>query len=328
MLLNDNQSILKFSIIIPVYNAEKYLERCLTSLFAQDLKPEEYEIIAVNDGSCDSSEQILQQMALKHTHLKWVTTENHGVSEARNLGCKMAKGNYLLFVDADDYVQPNLLQQIYDILEHERLDVLVMDYTYWDEKNQSHLFSDANKCMELATNVMTGKEFMQKCLPQVVWCSAYRTTFWRENKLAYLPIRHEDEEILPRIFYLAERVSFHKVNFYSYVRNPDSFMMNYDVRACRNLIQAMQSVDCFRKESVNEESMDVFFRNLISSRLLSAVILGVRGGLSHADLLEVVLEMKKCGLSPLPKGKGGFHKFLYTYLPSWFVTYYRLKKRK
>lgn len=328
MLSNKSQYILKFSIIVPIYNAERYLERCLTSLFMQDLQPEEYEIIAVNDGSADASEQILQRLSTEHSHLKWVTTVNRGVSEARNYGCQMACGKYLLFVDADDYVQPNLLRQIYDILENHQLDVLVMDYTYWDEKGQKHLFSDTYKHRELPTQVMRGKEFMQKCLPQVVWCSAYRTAFWREHHLSYLPIRHEDEEILPRIFYFAERVFFHPVNFYSYVRNPGSFMMNYDVKACHNLIQAMQSVDCFRKQYVKENVVDLFLRNLISARLLSAVVNGAKNGFSQAELLEVVQTIKKCGLSPLPKGKGGFHKFLYAYLPSCFVAYYRFKKKK
>ena len=328
MMSINNLTTIKFSIIVPVYNAEKYLERCITSLLTQDLGTEEYEIIAVNDGSQDNSEAILKKIAEKHSNLKWVTILNQGVSEARNYGISKAKGKYFLFVDSDDYVQPNLLHQLYDTLEENQLDVLVMDYTYWDEKDQAHLFSDAYDKKPFLNHVTEGKKFMLHCLPQVVWNSAYRADFWRMHHLSFLPIRHEDEEILPRIFYYAERVCFKKINFYSYFRNPDSFMMNYDVKASCNLIRAMNSVEQFRTQVVKEEEMDLFFRNLIASRLLSAIVQGARTGFSQEEMMVVVREMKKSKLTPLPKGKNGVHKFLYNYLPSWFAAYYRIKKKR
>ena len=323
-----NQKKVKFSIVVPVYNAEKYLQRCLDSLLTQDLDPAEYEVIAVNDGSQDTSEAILQRMAETHVQLKWVTTPNQGVSEARNLGCNMANGRYLLFVDADDYIMPNTLIRMYEILEQKQLDVLVMDYTFWDDMGQRHLFSDSYRKGSLLEQVMEGKEFMQLCLPQVVWCSAYRTEFWRDNHLNFLPIRHEDEEILPKIFYYAKRVMFCPLMFYYYFRNPDSFMMNYDAKACHYLILAMRSVELFRQRHVKEPDLKVFFKNLIASRLLSVVVQGARCGLSQDALLAVVHEMKKNNLTALPKGKHLMHKLLYKYFPSGFVAYYRIKKRR
>lgn len=323
-----NQEKKKFSIIVPVYNAEKYLERCLHSLLKQDLFEDEYEIIAVNDGSTDASENILMRIGAEHSNLRWITTPNQGVSEARNQGCRMAEGEYLLFVDSDDYVASNRLKQIYNLVNKEQLDVLVMDYTYWDEQNRSHLFSGNRKKKIVTGQVQQGKDFMQHCLPQVVWCSVYRAGFWREHKLSFLPIRHEDEEILPRIFYYAKRVSFHPVMFYYYFRNPDSFMMNYDAKACINMLHAMKSLDEFRRKKVDEPSMDAFFQNLIASRLLSSFISGIRSGLSHTTLLGLLHEFKKSKLAPLPKGKKGMHKVLYNYLPSLYVSYYRLKKKK
>ena len=325
MLLNNHSSI-KFSIIVPVYNAEKYLERCLSSLLSQDLGSDEYEVIAINDGSIDSSEEILKKQSRVHSNLIWKTTANRGVSEARNYGCQLARGAYLLFVDSDDYVQPAMLQSIWQIVEKEKLDILVMDYTYWDEKGTKHRYSEGYQHNSLPAETMEGKKFMIHCLPQVVWCSAYSSDFWRKNKLTFLPIRHEDEEILPRIFYFADKVLFKPINFYTYVRNPDSFMMNYDEKACNYLVQAMKSVDLFRKQNVKEEAMDMYFRDFIASRLLSAIVLGVKGGVSQASLMNIISEMKKSHLSPLPKGKKGFHKFLFRFLPSWYVAYYRFKK--
>lgn len=163
MSLEMNQATTKLSIIIPVYNVEKYLGRCLDSLLKQDLDLADYEIIAVNDGSTDASESILQKYAGEYANLKWVTTANQGVSEARNHGCNMAEGEYLLFVDADDYVAPNTLNQIYQTLVRNQLDVLVMDYTYWDDQNKEHLYSDGFRKKQLLPDKVTrGKVFMQR----------------------------------------------------------------------------------------------------------------------------------------------------------------------
>lgn len=328
MSLNGNQNIMKFSIVVPVYNAENYLKSCLESLFSQNLLSEEYEIIAVNDGSQDGSVSILEELAVGHPNLKVVTTENRGVSKARNLGCSLACGKYLLFVDADDYLQKNSLQQLYTILEEHRLDILVTDYEYWNGKGELHHFSYMSKQKENSEQVMAGKDFMLNCLPQVVWCNVYRMDFWKQHSLQFLPIRHEDEEILPRIFYWADRVLFKPLSFYYYNSNPNSFMMTYDVRACHYLVQAMKSVDVFRKQYVKEEYVNDFFKNLISSRLLAAIVNGARSGLPQSELMAVIREMKEIGFSPLPKGKKGIHAFLYKYIPSCFVAYYRMKKKR
>ena len=103
--------------------------------------------------------------------------------------------------------------------------------------------------------------------------------------------------------------------------------MNYDVKACLNMVQAMKSVDHFRRHCVKEADVDSFLKNLIASRVLSAVINGIRYGLSNKELLGVVDEMKKSNLTSLPKGKKGIHKFLFNYFPSGYIAYYKLRKR-
>jgi len=93
---------IKMSIIVPAYNAEKYLERCLDSLVNQDLSTKEYEVIVINDGSTDRTGAILHEYSNRYSYFHCITVENSGVSEARNYGCRKAKGKYFLFVDADD----------------------------------------------------------------------------------------------------------------------------------------------------------------------------------------------------------------------------------
>ena len=92
----------KVSVIVPVYNVEKYITRCLTSLINQTL--DDLEIILVNDGSQDNSEQIIRQFKKEHSNIIYVTKENGGLSSARNFGLIYATGEYVAFLDSDDYV--------------------------------------------------------------------------------------------------------------------------------------------------------------------------------------------------------------------------------
>lgn len=127
---------MKLSVIIPVYNTEKYLRKCLESVFTQDLPLEEYEIICINDGSTDRSENILLEFAEKYFNLIYIKQENQGVSIARNHGLDKAKGNYITFLDADDFLEKNILQDIITTAEKDNLDLLYLKMTYVDDEDK------------------------------------------------------------------------------------------------------------------------------------------------------------------------------------------------
>ena len=117
----------KVSIILPVYNVEKYLSACLDSLLAQTL--EEIEIVAVNDGSTDGSLQILQAyQSLNPEKLFIFSTENHGVSRARNYGFAHSHGEYVWFVDSDDFVEPDACRLLYEKATADGSDLVFFRY--------------------------------------------------------------------------------------------------------------------------------------------------------------------------------------------------------
>ena len=102
---------LMLSIVVPVYNAERYLEECLRSLFVQDIPADTYEVIAVDNGSRDGSAALIKQLQNEYANLRLVTLiENQLPSGARNAGMDAAKGKYMMFVDSDDYLYPNMPQ--------------------------------------------------------------------------------------------------------------------------------------------------------------------------------------------------------------------------
>lgn len=113
----------KFSIIIPVYNVEKYLDRCILSCINQTYK--DFEIILINDGSKDNSGGICDKYAKKDSRIKVIHQENAGVSTARNVGLKNTSGEYIIFVDSDDFVELNMLEKLNNILDHNEADCII-----------------------------------------------------------------------------------------------------------------------------------------------------------------------------------------------------------
>lgn len=318
----------KISIIVPAYNVENYIERCIDSLVYQDLPDDEYEIIVVNDGSTDTTKTILETYTKKETNVFVFSVSNRGVSEARNYGCEKANGKYLLFVDADDWIKTEVLRTLYETMEREQLDLMVMDYRYWDASGElPKALHFADRCRQ-GTDVLSGVEFMQKCLPPVVWSIVYRSSFWHKHHFKFLPIRHEDEELIPRVFYFAERVKFLPLDFYNYYQNQDSFMMNYDERSCFYMLRAMESLDVFRLQYVKGDTMNRFFQNLIARNLLKSLKRSIQWDAPVSVQQEMVVEMKKKGLAPLPQGKSLFYTWLYHLSPALFISYYRMKRKK
>ena len=119
---------MKLSIIVPVYNVADYLPKCLDSLLAQDLPQNEYEIIVVNDGSTDNSGNIAQQYADKYANITLINQANQGLSGARNTGIKCAKGDYIQFVDSDDYVDIHLFERLQHIIEQYDPDIIKISH--------------------------------------------------------------------------------------------------------------------------------------------------------------------------------------------------------
>ena len=119
---------MKLSIILPVYNVEKFIPDCLESLEAQDLPKEEYEIICVDDGSPDNAAQVIQEYQNKYPNIRLIRQENGGVCAARNNGFKEATGEYVWFIDPDDYIQVNCLGCMLDALYAQKADLIVFEY--------------------------------------------------------------------------------------------------------------------------------------------------------------------------------------------------------
>ena len=132
--------MVKVSIIVPIYKVEKYLKRCLESLVSQTFQ--EIEIICVNDGSPDQSQKIVDEYVEKYPHLvKGYLKENGGLSDARNYGLNLASGDYVAFIDSDDWVEPEMIEKMYRAAREQEADLVICDFVMdWETKEKESLY--------------------------------------------------------------------------------------------------------------------------------------------------------------------------------------------
>ena len=216
----------KLSFILPVYNVEPYLEKCIKSLRDKDMPYDEYEIIVINDGSPDNSEDIVRKLQNEIPNILLINQVNAGVSAARNKGIENASGEYLVFIDPDDFVNPNLLKRLYDCAKKDELDILLCGRTFVKptgeifhrvgyDKQENHIFNGINA-------------FYEKDKPYPVFDTCWGRLYKRELVSKYeinFPegvIHLEDGVFVRKIFTLAKRVGFDNCDFYQAFERPGS----------------------------------------------------------------------------------------------------------
>ncbi|WP_304960408.1 glycosyltransferase [Thomasclavelia cocleata] len=213
--------MIDLSIIIPIYNVEKYLKRCINSLLSQNL--DNYEIILIDDESKDLSGEIADEYAKKYEFIKVIHQKNKGLAGARNTGLNIASGEYILFVDSDDWLIENTINKLLSEAKLYDLDIGVADFRYVDEDNL--IEPNKGKPYECKT-IISGEEYLTKCLeiklPMMVWKSIYKHKFIVNNQLFFLEgFNHEDEHWMPLCYLKAKRVKNIDIVFYNYFIHTD-----------------------------------------------------------------------------------------------------------
>ena len=204
---------MKVSIIVPVYNVEEYLEKCLDSLINQTFK--DIEIIIVNDGSPDNSEKIINKYIEKYHNIKYLKKKNGGLSSARNYGIKHAKGEYILFIDSDDYIENNMTELMYNKIINDNSDIVVCEFNY----------DFGNKKIRSYSNLDYTSDPKKKYLltPPMACIRMYKKELFNDIKFRE-GIYYEDLEINPKMVLYAKKISFLDEALYNYVIRDNSIM--------------------------------------------------------------------------------------------------------
>ncbi|GFI46932.1 putative glycosyltransferase EpsJ [Lachnospiraceae bacterium] len=221
----------RFSIIIPVYNVEEYLKQCLDSVFAQTFL--DYEVICIEDCSTDSSSEILRNYTVGHQIQVLHNDKNYGLSYARNRGMASAKGEYILFLDSDDYISENALEILAKELEKSDYDFLTFDSKKFYDENAKHILAYEPIRKNQYPETYEGQELYilqarQGDFKPTVWQYCYNKQYLERNNLQFVKGRFNEDELFSfyafmgakRIKVLPEVLHFYRIRNNS-IMSPD-----------------------------------------------------------------------------------------------------------
>ena len=205
---------MKISVIVPVYNVEEYLDKCLNSLVNQTLK--DIEIIIVNDGSPDNSQLIIDEYTKKYKNIKSYKKGNSGLSDTRNVALAYARGEYVTFVDSDDYVSPFMYEKMYEKAKEKDFDIVACDLNYIYPDKIERVVVDPK------SDVNNNKELFINFYPTVC-TKIFKRELLEKTKLTFKSgVWYEDVEFMYRLFPYINSVGVIHEPFYNYVQREKS----------------------------------------------------------------------------------------------------------
>lgn len=217
---------MRFSIIVPIYKVEKYIQKCISTLIGQTYP--DIEIILVDDGSPDRCPQICDEYAKLDNRIIVIHKQNGGLSDARNAGLEIASGDYVIFVDSDDYINSDTCERLLKYAET-NCDILIGDATV---EGASIEMTHIQPTMKIYSGIeYLNEAFHADKAPMAAWLNIYKRSFLVENGLRFKRgILHEDEQFTPRALLLASSVIITGVNFYHYFIRDNSITTKKDKR--------------------------------------------------------------------------------------------------
>ena len=223
------------TVVIPVYNVEKYLDRCLKSILIQEWK--NYDIILVDDGSTDRSPQICDDYVKAYDFISVIHKENGGLSEARNTGISQAKGEYVYFPDSDDWIEPNAFSDLAEVIESNQYDIISFNREF--VKSEHDIIKSDSK----RTKRLTGKEalidmFSYGFITGFANDKIYRKALFTKNTIQF-PVGkyYEDLGTNYKLFLAAKKVYATNQKYYHYlIDNPDAITKSWNEQKFENMI--------------------------------------------------------------------------------------------
>ena len=273
------------SIVIPVYNVEKYLERCLDSLINQTFT--DIEIIALNNGSTDNSLDILKEYLNRDKRIKIIDNNNLGVSEARNIGIKEAKGKYIVFVDSDDWINKDMIQVLYNSIESNSCDLVMCTYIReFEEHSKEKVFNLPE--VNLYVNNEVKEELLRKLVGPVgkelanpeyldalgtVWAKMYKTSILKDKDLKFVDLKEigSGEDTLFNIYVFNEvnKVILLNKPMYHYWRgNSNSITSRY----IPNFDEKRRNYFNYMKQFIKDNELGNEYEIALNNRICTSVL--------------------------------------------------------
>lgn len=240
------------SVVVPVYNVEQYLPKCIQSILNQTFT--DFELILVNDGSTDSSPFICNTWAEKDSRITVINKENGGLSDARNTGMKKASGKYIQFIDSDDFVEPELLEKCVNKLHETDADIVIFDfYQYHMKDGRKEVIGNAYDEKGIYS-LDTNPEIITK-IKNAAWNKMYTLSLFRDNDIEYpWGCYYEDLGTTYRLLLRAGKVAFLNEPLYDYlVDRPGNITSAFNMKAYHVLDMVKITLDDYKKLGVYEK---------------------------------------------------------------------------
>lgn len=274
---------IKVSIVIPIYNKEKILSETLKSLFKQTYA-ENTEFILINDGSTDNSEKICLNFLERYKNIFKIIykkTCNQGRSSARNLGIDLATGEYLMFLDADDQIEENMIEVMYENIKENNYDMGICGIKYFDENNKLFKIEIPDKKMN--------EKFFEYNLSCAVWNKIFKTKIIKENKI-YFPLEvalAEDLNFVFKFYNYVQEIKLIDKALYKYMDSTNNLLRSY--KNTKDVFRMLQDIDS-SLEYYNKKDYNLIFKNHCIKKYSSLVM---RLVLSNLEYKETYNEFKE-----------------------------------
>lgn len=289
-----------------MYNVAPYVERCIRSLQNQDIPKYSYEIICINDGSPDNCREVVENLQKEFSNIILINQENQGVSMARNNAIAIAKGNYILPIDPDDYVVPNTFKNSLVLAEEQQLDILYLSFEIFDEEGKSVWITDYSKQKERVFNGIEGY-FAARGFdirdPDRSWAILYRSDLLRQFDIKYpkdVPYL-EDGLFLAKVFSVANKVMFDDTTFYQRTTRKGSATNSrlfHSEKAIDGFIRAIHDIKEFSLNNKLEKKSCLLVNHVVAK----FVILSLSPSIASFNLknyYKVISKLKNVNLTLL-----------------------------
>ena len=277
-----------FTIIIPVYNVENYIDKCITSVINQTYK--NYEIIVINDGSTDNSKEVLK----KYENIKNITIieqKNKGLSAARNMGIKKAKGDYIVLLDSDDYIEEELLEKLENAI-NKKTDIIRYQAKTVNEKYEVITEYKEEEFYDLDKNTAIEK-ILKYHFIENSWLYCYKKELFTKNKLKYDEgYIHEDFGLTPLLLLKANKITSIDYIGYNYLIRENSIMNNKDtkktIKKCNDFIKlGIRNIKLIKKSDLKNK--DLLLSYIANSILIKGKELDLK---NRKNYLKIIKENK------------------------------------
>ena len=258
-----SKNSIDLSIIVPVYNIQKYIGKCLESILK--IRNIDYEVLVINDGSPDDSQKIIDEYCQKNSRVKSFIKENGGLSSARNYGMKKAQGEYIWFVDGDDLIVASEFEKLFKKIEGLDLDVVLGNFINFFDENKIEIKKRENFKKLENLPILTGKEYFdftdnENLFEVTVWRNIYKREFLLEKNIFFENGLIFEDELFSRIVInKAEKVKYFDYYIYLYRQNVEGSIMK---SANTKLINYYKVSKLLTEEILNDKNTPVSLRKV------------------------------------------------------------------